>query len=764
MKRRAFVLNSVVLVLLIPLLLLIATYEDISSQILTAQAERLQVERTFRGVGYLELDFQKALEIASKRALIVAVNFSAMTGNFIDPEYKANNTIRDLLLYGSTSEIEETYANLMQDQTIYEWLIETDQRLRKLGFRLFPDVSTIMEELEKSTIVAPLDSFRIVIISRIPEIKIEDFSGKIVYNGSLPRTGNITAIISIQDIEDPLFAALSKGEYVRAVKACSYSFPELSGRPIVVLEGNGSSTSRYLVGEYLIEHGELIYGEEGEIIFNSDSIWYYDDSAYITNITMNNVPIKPPTVLNSGDRGVLVFGGLTAWYSSLEHRINVTITNNEEETIGPVLVNLTEDNAPEEFFNYADSDRDEIPVLDIRTEEGEIIEYWVENWDVTWTGSTLRDANVVVWLDLTLPPNNTTTIQVYFGESGTESLGVPSRVFSPTTAGVNFYEGFENDNWVTGWENDRWQRTNETRNDVFGGFWSVESQGDGASLSKEISINSDKGGKVIFWWLVEGGNPNNKYIQFSVGGTLKKGSNIKDWERVETYLLAGSYTLKWEQVGSVTGYVDDVFILQYPDVSTTSSEVEEMPSIVNAPARAYDIQPLLECIMGNRYFGIYNAPSFFERLEGSMVNHEEYVQLAEKVQALLGISYHGTSYPIGLVSLMLPSDSPEYDTKLLEALNAFEVSLSQVGVDEVTSADYYFLQYYFARNTTVKDEKRGYRVWGISMGEYRAGDLTVYPFFLDNETAIALFGGNRTDTIPNSSQVACDLLLGYPCG
>lgn len=750
MKRRGFVLNSLVLVLLIPLLLLIATYEDISSQIITAQAERLQVERTFRGVGYLELDFQKALEIAGKRALITAVQYVASTSDFIDPAYGANNTIRDLLLYGSTSEIESTYASLMQDQTIYYWLRETEQKLRRQGFRLSPDISTIMNELEKSTTVAPLDSFRIVIISKIPGIKIEDFTGKIVYNGSIPRNGNITAIISIQDVEDPLFSAVSKGKYARAVKACPYSFPELSSPPLIVLEGNGSSTSKYLVGEYLIKGGEVIYGGEGDIIFNSNNIWYYDGSAYITNITMNNLPIKPPTVLNSGDRGVLSFAAPTTWYSTLQYRINVTIINNEDQAIGPVFINLTEGNTPSEFFKEADSDGDGVPILDIRTESGTVIDYWVEKWD-------LETANAIIWLDMSLPPHNMTTVQIYFGGSGTESLGIPSIVFAPATADVNFYEGFESLTWENGWVNDGWLRTNETRNNVFGGFWSVKSGGDDTSLKKNISITSSKGGKIIFWWFVDKGN-NNNYIQFFVDGTsLNETKTPKGWEKVEISLPTGDHTIGWRQVGSsVIGYVDDVFVLQYPNIAiNVSSTLDGMPAIVNVPARAYDIQPLLECIMGNRYFGIYNAPSFFERLEGSMVNHEEYVALAERVQDLLGISYYGTHYPIGLLSLMLPSDSPEYDTKLLDALHSFGVDLTQVEVDQVTSADYYFLQYYFARNTTIKNEKRGYRVWGISMGEYGAGDLRIYPFFLDPETAIAVFG-NRAD-------IACDLLEGYTC-
>ena len=189
MRRRGFLLNSFVLVLLIPMLLLLATYEDISSQIVQAQSERVHVERTFRGISYLEMDFQKALEISGKRAIVAAVDYVAVTGNFISSTYKVNNTIRDLILTGTSSSMPGyDFNRVMRGQTIEKWLINMSQELGEQGFEVLPNASVIASSMELT--VAPLDSFRVVIRARIPNITIRDLSGRVVYSGSIPRSGD----------------------------------------------------------------------------------------------------------------------------------------------------------------------------------------------------------------------------------------------------------------------------------------------------------------------------------------------------------------------------------------------------------------------------------------------------------------------------------------------------------------------------------------------------------------------------------------------
>ena len=104
------------------------------------------------------------------------------------------------------------------------------------------------------------------------------------------------------------------------------------------------------------------------------------------------------------------------------------------------------------------------------------------------------------------------------------------------------------------------------------------------------------------------------------------------------------------------------------------------------------------------------------------------------MQDELGVAENGRYYPIGLVSFMI-ADS-DWDAKLVNLLNQLGISVS-----DQTSTDYYFLQYYFKNG----DKVSGNIVWGIS--DY------IDSFYMDNETAIAIFG----------EQGACDLLEGYTC-
>ena len=135
MKRRGFLLNSAVLVLLIPMLLLLATYEDVSSQIVRAQSERTQVERTYNVVSFFDLEFQKALELSGKRAVVGVVDYVAVTGRFISPGYMVNNTIADLILDGASPSITGyDLSRIIEGQTMGSWLTNVTTLLQKQGF------------------------------------------------------------------------------------------------------------------------------------------------------------------------------------------------------------------------------------------------------------------------------------------------------------------------------------------------------------------------------------------------------------------------------------------------------------------------------------------------------------------------------------------------------------------------------------------------------------------------------------------------------
>ncbi len=199
-KRRAFLINSTVLLLIIPpLMLLLATYEDVSSQIIVAQSERTQVERTYRVVSYLEMDFEKALELSGKRAVVAAVDYVAVMRSFISPAYGVNNTISDLILTGTSSSMPGYDFNRVMKggQSVENWLVTIADKLREQGYEFLianKGIDEIMRRNESArnsflakhinlTVAPPLDSFRIVVLGRIPNATLKDLSGTVIYTG-----------------------------------------------------------------------------------------------------------------------------------------------------------------------------------------------------------------------------------------------------------------------------------------------------------------------------------------------------------------------------------------------------------------------------------------------------------------------------------------------------------------------------------------------------------------------------------------------------
>jgi len=837
MRRRGFILNSFVLILLIPLLLLLATYEDVSSQILQAQSERVQLERSFRGIAYFDVDFERSLEISGKRAIIATIDYVSVMGRFVTSK-PANETIRDLILYGNSSAL-SGYPNLgkiMQNQSIKRWLTLTRQELRQQGFELSPDDDTIVNSME--LVVAPLDSFRVVIKARIPNITITDFSSRIVYTGSIPKTTDyVYAIIDLQNLEDPLFSAMTGGRYYRSIKACSYPYPELIEKPLKVLEGNGSSDETHVIGLLSREvNPDRIYfgdfypgdGAHAYVILNGSLT--ETTTPIIVNTTVNGISISPTRVFEEGDRGVLVFGnvsgGVSGWYNtSLEYRINITITNNVGiDSVNyqiPVLISSDKGISPsiltQLFTNTQTDGESDIyktkVAISIYSVEGNRIPFWIEYWDAS-------NNEALLWIKDTLNEGESKTYSLYFG-SGTPTKGYNYEGNTLFIFFDDFEDGIWSDKWVmveqsptesngeltiSGGNSIEAIRTNDLNYD---GSYAVRFRMRGTSSTNNkdwdngIGVEDSTDSIPNIYWMVyftddtrgqsdtltvHEGNWWNRYTSVNIG----RSDNPTDFHVYEAYMRDTNmwydyntkiYDAKFKDLtdgrmnldtsnrlidppslrylclvndnddSGNAGVYDFIFVRKYPNtngesledstnfdgISLSVSGIDSYPTPTPGaqiiPSRAYDITPFLQCISEQegdiRYFGIYNAPSFFERLEGNMTNHEAYFNLSKQIQDELGTKYGNQYYPIGLVSFMIPSQ--EYDNKLFDLFNTLNI-----GIEEgQSSVDYYFLQYYFGNGTKVN----AYRVWGISYGILFPNDLSNVPFFLDNETAIAIFGG-----------------------
>ncbi|NJE45871.1 DUF2341 domain-containing protein [Thermococcus sp. GR7] len=429
MRKRAYIINSTVILLIIPLMLLLATYEDVSSQIIFAQSERMQVERTYRVVSYVELDLQRALEISGKRALVTVVDYIASTGDFLDPQDSpANVTIRDLVLFKEASGISQSYVDkIMKDQTLKKWLINVSTELKKQGYTMeisntpLTDLQTMSDrELRDFLInnvditVAPLDSFRIVIRTRLKNVKIYDTANNVVYEGSIPRQGYVYSIISIQDLEDPMFSALTNGRYFRSIQPCNYTYPELIDRPVKVLYGNGNSDRDHVAGIYK-SSPDLDYIFFGSTYPNADAHAYVlksgsppDDTPFLNGTVFQpgGDLVDPTSVIKNDDFGVLVFGDTSSsnWCdASYRWRVNITIPQTPWGSL--VLLKV-----PTSMFPGIYSTEDNASLV-IYSGDGSCnqVDFWIEYWGSTYAWIWIKSTGTSYSIYFTDDPNKATS-------------------------------------------------------------------------------------------------------------------------------------------------------------------------------------------------------------------------------------------------------------------------------------------------------------------------------------------------------------------
>ncbi|WP_042701926.1 hypothetical protein [Thermococcus sp. PK] len=222
MRRRGFVLNSFILILLVPLLLLLVTYEDVSYYVLQAQADRISVERLHNIISQLERDFSNAMKLSSQKAILVAVEYAITNTQFFD---NASRALSELIVNGT---IEGSFQDAMKNITISYWVNNTLNFLKSQGYFVTPSSpNKIVNNIE--LYVYPLDSFHIVVLGRVNGLEIRDLSGKIIYNGSIPQSDYVYSIVAIDNMEDPFISTITGGGYSRVIVPCNNSYPMLFG-------------------------------------------------------------------------------------------------------------------------------------------------------------------------------------------------------------------------------------------------------------------------------------------------------------------------------------------------------------------------------------------------------------------------------------------------------------------------------------------------------------------------------------------------------
>ncbi|WP_167729099.1 DUF2341 domain-containing protein [Thermococcus sp. 9N3] len=416
MKRRGFIINSTVLVLLIPLLLLLATYSNVTSYVLQAQSQAARLKTTQDVVSYLQFDLQNVMRLSLKRALVLSIAFVTT----VEPLDNAQLALESLVKYGSYSQINSAGADwisrerqFMGNATLLDWLNNMRDYLATMGYRMVTPPSQILNDIRLT--IAPLDSFHIVANITIPQIVIEDSSGKIVYNSSIPPTGSLYVVVPVTNLEDPLISYLTKGRLSRVIVPCKFAYPNITP-PYYLVNGYGDPQTKPLkfaapfasaISSDAIYYGDTYPGGGALAYVLKEQPTTTPSSAFVFDTRVNGSLISPASVFNDGDMGVMVFSGRvgagTSWCNdNYQMKAGFTLSGVSDGQI--VLLKFNPSSVPFSQIRHNGAYAD----MAIYTSSCTLANYWIEKWDSN---------EILIWLKVT-----GTSYSIYYSSDGTQPL------------------------------------------------------------------------------------------------------------------------------------------------------------------------------------------------------------------------------------------------------------------------------------------------------------------------------------------------------
>ncbi|MFA4668963.1 hypothetical protein QDY65_00195 [Pyrococcus kukulkanii] len=218
--KRAYILNLTVLLLLIPLLMLATTYQAVSSYIISAQHQRMLIERQYFSITTIQDDLKNIADLSFRRAYLT-LNEYVINNDFVN---NASHVLEELMKYGT---INGAPQSTMGNVTLEEWFINVKSYLNSLGMSIEPsDPDSFLKDHLEITI-GPLDSFHIAVMLKVKNVTIVDSSGIVRYSGDIPpgEGDYIYSTISIVGFEDPFIVRKLNGLYTRVITPCKIPFP-----------------------------------------------------------------------------------------------------------------------------------------------------------------------------------------------------------------------------------------------------------------------------------------------------------------------------------------------------------------------------------------------------------------------------------------------------------------------------------------------------------------------------------------------------------
>ncbi|MCW1296421.1 MAG: hypothetical protein OH319_01935 [Candidatus Parvarchaeota archaeon] len=205
--KRGISFSIITFLFLIPILTFIITYSESMQSIRRESIKKILSDQNIFFSKTLLNDLEKMIWITGKRAIISAIQRVIKYGT---PLNDSISVIKELMQNGTIFGVNET---LMQNNTIGYWinLIQLEQNVSAFNF-----------SIAYSNLEVDWESFNCIFNVSF-SINVSDISN----TTRSTRIGNISILVSIEKMEDPIYPLYTNGLFRKSIKICNSTLPEV---------------------------------------------------------------------------------------------------------------------------------------------------------------------------------------------------------------------------------------------------------------------------------------------------------------------------------------------------------------------------------------------------------------------------------------------------------------------------------------------------------------------------------------------------------
>jgi hypothetical protein len=207
MDNKAFIFSGLALLLVIPTVILAASFISTLSTGTTGVVTHLTGDKVFVLFEFIEKDLDRALAITGRRAAVSGLDYQKIWNETLESTYNsatygsgACGAIKEMIFTGALADAPNPYdPTLMINNSLIDWIANMNYTADQIGYNLTLDTPPVTS-LECDCINQSHFNLEVSLTG-----VAADESGNFKYNGSFPRSGKSTASVSAAGTNTDLF-------------------------------------------------------------------------------------------------------------------------------------------------------------------------------------------------------------------------------------------------------------------------------------------------------------------------------------------------------------------------------------------------------------------------------------------------------------------------------------------------------------------------------------------------------------------------------